>query len=116
MGQKASPQYERTHKAICNALVELLKDKPFEKITVQNILEAPPVTRTTFYKHFRDKYEIAELMQRQCVATLNQLRQELGGVDIHDYHKVIARYGRHNGEQVRSCWIMGKKESSGWAN
>ena len=86
-----------SRKQVRNALVELLKDKPFEKITVQNILEATPVTRTTFYKHFRDKYEIAELMQRQCVTTLNQLRQELGGVDIHDYHKVI----------------MVKKESSG---
>jgi AcrR family transcriptional regulator len=102
MDQKFGPQYERTHKAICSALVELLKDKPFEKITVQNILDVTPVTRTTFYKHFRDKYEIAEYMQQQCIEGLERLRRELGGVDILDYQKVIARYGRHNVEQVRA--------------
>lgn len=58
-----SPQFIRTDKAITQALIALLKEKPFEKITVQDILEATPVTRATFYAHFRDKYDIAEQMQ-----------------------------------------------------
>ena len=43
--------------------MKLLKTKPFEKITVQDILDETPVTRSTFYKHYHDKYEIAEKMQ-----------------------------------------------------
>lgn len=58
-----SPQFIRTDKAIKQALMKLLKSKPFEKITVQDILDETPVTRSTFYKHFHDKYEIAEKMQ-----------------------------------------------------
>ncbi len=57
-----SPQFIRTDKAIIQALVQLLKHKPFEQITVQNILDETPVTRATFYAHFHDKYEIAERM------------------------------------------------------
>lgn len=97
-----SPQYERTHRAICNALVELLKDKPFEKITVQNILDATPVTRTTFYKHFHDKYEIAEEMQEQYIGNLNQMLQKLEQANIHEFHKVMAEHYRHHVEQVRA--------------
>ena len=60
-----NPQFVRTDKAITQALISLLKVKPFEKITVQDILDETPVTRSTFYKHFHDKYEIAEKMQQE---------------------------------------------------
>jgi len=55
-----STQFARTDKAIQTAMVHLLKSKPFEKITVQDILDETPVSRATFYKHYRDKYEIVE--------------------------------------------------------
>ena len=57
-----SPQYVRTDKAIMQALISLMREKPFEKITVRDILEETPVTRATFYAHYHDKYEIAERM------------------------------------------------------
>ena len=60
-----NPQYIRTDKAIKQALIKLLKTKPFEKITVQDILDETPVTRSTFYKHYHDKYEIAEKMEEE---------------------------------------------------
>lgn len=60
-----NPQFVRTDKAIKQALISLLKSKPFEKITVQDILDETPVTRSTFYKHYQDKYEIAEKMQEE---------------------------------------------------
>lgn len=60
-----NPQYIRTDKAIKQALIKLLKSKSFEKITVQDILDETPVTRSTFYKHYHDKYEIAEKMQQE---------------------------------------------------
>ena len=44
-------QYLRTDRAIQSALLSLLGKKPFEKITVQDILDETPVSRATFYKH-----------------------------------------------------------------
>lgn len=58
-----NPQFQRTDKAIMQAMVSLLKKKPFEKITVQDILDETPVTRATFYAHYHDKYEVVEKMQ-----------------------------------------------------
>lgn len=94
--EHTSPLYERTHKAICNALIELLIDKPFEKITVQDILDATPVTRTTFYHHFHDKYEVAEYLQQQFIAIQRSLRQDLETVDsTYAISSIISKHSKH---------------------
>lgn len=72
-----NPQYIRTDKAIKQSLITLLKSKPFEKITIQDILDETPVTRSTFYKHYHDKYEIAEKMQEEFFDSLFIIRQTI---------------------------------------
>lgn len=47
-----------TKNIISNAMFGLLQRKPFEEITVQLILDEAKVSRATFYRHFRDKYEL----------------------------------------------------------
>lgn len=72
-----NPSFIRTDKAIMQAFIELLKEKAFEKITVQDILERTPVTRATFYAHYHDKYEIAERMLEQFLKSREIVRIEL---------------------------------------
>lgn len=50
----------RMRHTICDAMVTLLSDKPFTKITVQDILQTANIQRATFYRYFKDKYEVAE--------------------------------------------------------
>ncbi len=47
----------RTYACLLNAMLELLKEKTFEDITVNELCERAMVGRGTFYKHFSDKYE-----------------------------------------------------------
>lgn len=70
-----SLQYRRTHKAIIQAFISIAKKKPFQDITVQDILEEALVSRYTFYKHFKDKYEIAELLQAQLLQEFRTVMQ-----------------------------------------
>lgn len=44
----------RTKKAISEVFWQLLEEKPYNKITVQNIVERCDVNRNTFYYHFQD--------------------------------------------------------------
>lgn len=44
----------RTKKAIMDVFWQLLEEKPYSKITVQNIVERCQVNRNTFYYHFQD--------------------------------------------------------------
>ena len=46
---------QRTRALLQNALVSLMIEKPFESITVQEIIDRANVGRATFYAHFADK-------------------------------------------------------------
>ena len=47
-----------TKEMIAHALIELSATKSIDKITIQEIAEACGLTKTTFYNHFRDKYDL----------------------------------------------------------
>ena len=50
------PQF--TKRAIKDAFMSLLNERPFEKITVKDIIEKCGVSRNTFYYHFQDVYDL----------------------------------------------------------
>ena len=48
----------RTQKLLWEALMALLEEQDFETISVTDICERAMVHRTTFYKHYEDKYDL----------------------------------------------------------
>ena len=85
-------QYLRTDRAIQSALLSLLGKKPFEKITVQDILDETPVSRATFYKHFHDKFEIVERIQDEILHTHTELRNALSQATPDQYPALVERF------------------------
>ena len=57
MEKKLDLRIQKTHQALHNAFTALLEEKNFEEITVNELCDAAMIRRTTFYKHFADKYE-----------------------------------------------------------
>ena len=60
----------RTHKLLWEALMTELSQRPFEEITVKEICERAMVHRSTFYKHYEDKYALLEQGMRQMYDAL----------------------------------------------
>src|ERR1700728_405854 len=54
------PRIRRTRQLLHDALEKLLKEREFEKISVQDIADAATVNRVTFYDHFPDKFALLE--------------------------------------------------------
>lgn len=48
----------KTKKNKYSALVELMKEKSFEEIKVSDICTKALINRSTFYSHYKDKYEL----------------------------------------------------------
>jgi len=48
----------KTHKALVETMMNLLEKKTFQKITVNDICQGAMVSRSTFYLHFEDKYQL----------------------------------------------------------
>jgi len=74
------PRIIKTHRAIREAFVDLLHEKPFAQITVQDILERAPVNRSTFYKYYSGKNA---LVQELFAEQKEQVRNRLEGLLAH---------------------------------
>src|SRR5439155_11673683 len=55
---EADPRVKRTRQLLQDALVELLGEKSFDAITVQDIAHRSTINRATFYAHFVDKHDL----------------------------------------------------------
>jgi len=49
---------QRTRKILQDALIELILEKGFDKVTVQDVVERANVGRSTFYSHFKDTEDL----------------------------------------------------------
>src|ERR1044071_454986 len=56
--KKTDARVRRTRDALGDALVALMHEKPFETITVQDVLDRAKVGRSTFYSHYSDKDDL----------------------------------------------------------
>jgi AcrR family transcriptional regulator len=61
----------RTRLALRNALLDLIQTKGFDAIVVQDIADRAMINRVTFYKHYRDKYDLLEHMMQEMLAELS---------------------------------------------
>src|ERR1051325_3926640 len=55
---KTDARVRRTRDALGDALVALMQEKPFDTITVQDVLDRANVSRSTFYSHYSDKDDL----------------------------------------------------------
>jgi len=67
---KIDPRIRRTRQMLFQAFQELLAEKTFDQISVQDISERSTLNRATFYDHFTDKFALLEAMMGERFSTL----------------------------------------------
>lgn len=55
---KPDRRLQRTRELLLDALVHLLMERGYEKLTIQNLLDRAKVGRSTFYAHFQSKDDL----------------------------------------------------------
>ncbi|HEX6035879.1 MAG TPA: TetR family transcriptional regulator [Anaerolineales bacterium] len=58
--EKLDPRVKRTRGLILQAFSDLLAEKNFESISVQDVTNKAQINRATFYAHFEDKYKLLD--------------------------------------------------------
>lgn len=54
----------KTKRTIENAMVQLLMEQPFDKISTVKLVEKAGISRSSFYTHYKDKYDMIEHYQQ----------------------------------------------------
>lgn len=70
--KKIDLRIRRTHKLLLDALIALIEEQPFDKITVTDICDRAMIHRTTFYKHFEDKYHLLQFGIKEIQQQYNE--------------------------------------------
>lgn len=58
---------ELTKKQLKEALIKLLNEENFEKITISELTHEALVTRSTFYRYYDDKYELLSEIENEMI-------------------------------------------------
>lgn len=59
------PRVKRTRQLLFQAFFELMKERGFRAISIQDITDRATVNRATFYAHFEDKYALLDSFIRE---------------------------------------------------
>jgi len=122
--KKTDARVRRTRDALGDALVTLMQEKPFDTITVQDVLDRANVSRSTFYTHYSDKDDLlmsdAEEFFEAMSTALSQAGDKSDRVfpvqeffahlaDVQPFFKALVKSGRfqENMELARGHFARG---------
>jgi AcrR family transcriptional regulator len=96
---------------INQAMVTLLNDRPFEKITVAAIVQTAGLNRGTFYLHFDDKYDVIEALENNVFAELqaivNKAPAPAGKILSETGTRQLLAYLQNNGNLISGLLFSG---------
>lgn len=69
---KMDIRIKRTKKMLSDALLELLKTKPIEKITPTELCKTATINRNTFYAHYKSTSEVLDEIENELLDTVDE--------------------------------------------
>ena len=73
MERKKDLRIIKTENNIRTTFIQLINEKDFYSITVQDILDRALINRSTFYNHYTDKYNLAETIAKNFLDEFKSL-------------------------------------------
>ena len=103
-GEKVDPRVKRTRQLLQSALMELIREKSVDSITVQDIAARAEVNRATFYAHFEDKYALLDYAAREIFqARLDKRLPRNPTLTSENLRLLILTVCDHMGEFIGHC-------------
>lgn len=93
MSRKTMKKKTVTKPLIRYAFITLLKEKSLEDITVHEIVEKALINRSTFYLHYKDKYDLYDAIVADLLLDLSKTLEK---ANLHSFEKLLNDYYNQN--------------------
>jgi len=90
MPKKVDRRVQRTHRLLREALLSLIREKGFESLSVQDIIDRADVGRATFYAHFDNKDDLLLSGLEGLRASLKNLQRQAHSKDGPEDERLFA--------------------------
>lgn len=108
----------RTRALLRQALVELIEDRGFDRVTVGDLTSRAMISRAAFYRNYRDKYDLVEQIFDEAMAEMTAVGEDdtrSSGERFADFLTHIDAYHRLYGALLGrkgSPWFAGRMRSA----
>ncbi|MGT2715264.1 TetR/AcrR family transcriptional regulator [Streptococcus respiraculi] len=108
---------EDTKKAILNAMVNCLQHQPFNEITTTHLAQTAGISRSSFYTHYRDKYQLIEAYQEALFVEIEDIvtqhKRDRKEVFLEIFillsrEQLLSALLTHNGSQEIQAFLINK--------
>lgn len=76
----------RTKIAFHDALVHLIEEKGFDKLSVTDITTYANVNRGTFYLHYVDKYDLLDQIEAELIQDVESIVLQANSLNLADFN------------------------------
>jgi len=73
MEEKENRKIRYTKKVIRDSLMELMKSEPILSVSIKDICELADISRSTFYSHYKDQYDLLRQIEEETLAYLEDM-------------------------------------------
>lgn len=78
--KKENLRDNKTNKLLTKSLIDLLEEKDFSDIKINEICDHALVHKTTFYNHFDDKYDLLNYIIKELYQEINEQADNSNGI------------------------------------
>jgi AcrR family transcriptional regulator len=82
----------KSQEAIKKAVIELMSEKNFDDITIQDISDRANVSRGTIYLHYLDKYDLLDKLIEEHINEMRELCESASEMDFIDANLIWFKY------------------------
>jgi AcrR family transcriptional regulator len=86
----------KSQEAIKKAVIELMSEKSFDQITIQDISGRANVSRRTIYLHYMDKFDLLDKLIEEHINELSELAESASELDFIDGNQIWFEYFERN--------------------
>lgn len=93
---KVDRRIKKTQDALKNAVLELMAEKSFDDITIQDLSDRANVSRGTIYLHYLDKYDLLDKLIESHINELGVRCKATADLDFADGSLIWTEYFEEN--------------------